>query len=164
MKELAVVERYLYGKLGTLATAYGWAKPQIAPFDLQDGADAIATYPTPVFFFRLVATGDRNAIGPGPRLLAWADYEIGLFHAANSFGAEFATAPPALAAGTVSLLTVLGQIDDLFQNYTPPIIDAGLGGTVYSIERKYAVRIPERSGGKLFRRDGGVYRFHVEAD
>lgn len=159
MKELAVVERYIFGKLSTIATAYGWVTPQIAPFDLKDGADSLAALSLPVLYFRLVGTGDRNAVGPGPRLLSWADYEIGIFHDKNTFGAEFSTSGPDLP-----LLDLVSEIDDIFQNYTPPIVDASLGGTVYSVERQFAVRVPERSGGKLYRRDGGVFRFHVEAN
>lgn len=161
MKELAVIERYIFGKLQPIAAGYGWMVPQIAPFDLQDGADAIATYSLPVLYFRLIGTGDRNAVGPGPRLLSWADYEIGVFHDKNTLGAEFMVS--GVGDSNVTLLEVLTQIDDLFQNYTPPIVDTALGGVVYSIERQFAVRVPERSGGKLYRRDGGVFRFHVEA-
>lgn len=163
MKELAVVERYVWGKLKTLATSYGWPSPQLAPFDIQDGPEAAVIVPTPMLYLRLVATADRNAVGPGPRLLSYADYEIGVFHDRNTFGASLPTAGVDDPSPPVAILTVLGQIDDLFQNYTPPIVDASLGGVVYSVERQFAVRVPERYGGKLFRRDGGVYRFHVEA-
>lgn len=162
MKELAVCERYIYGRLKPLATAYGWPLPQIAPFDLQDGADPVAAIPTPVYYFRHVATGDRNAVGPGERLMSWADYEIGVFHTGNSFGAQLKVA--GLIDPLKSVLEIMTELDDIFQNYTPPIVDASLGGTVYSVQRQFAVRIPERFGGRLYRRDGGVYRFHVEAD
>lgn len=158
MKELAVVERYVFGKLQTISSGYGWSIPQIAPFDLQDGADIITSLALPILYFRLVGTGDRNAVGPGPRVLTFADYEIGIFHDRNTFGAALPK-----SGGTVDILEVLGQLDDIFQNYTPPIVDPNLGGVVYSVERQFAVRIPERSGGKLYRRDGGVFRFHVEA-
>lgn len=157
MKELAVVERYIYGFLLGWAQTYGW-EAQIVPFDVP-AADANnpSTFPTPILYFRLVASSDRTSVGPGPRLLSTADYEIGVFHQGNSFGA---TLPK--TGGTVSLLTVLGQIDDAFQNYTPP--PTSPDGTVYSSERVGAVRIPERGpDGLIYKRDGGIYRFHVEA-
>lgn len=157
MTELAVVERYIYGILRGLALTYGW-ETQIAPFDVPAN-DANNPMPIglPVLYFRLVATDDRNAIGPGPRLLSTADYEIGVFHRGTSFGANLPK-----TGGTVALLTVLGQIDDAFQNYTPPITVPD--GTVYSSERAGAVRIPERGpDGLIYKRDGGIYRFHVEA-
>lgn len=161
MKELAVAERYIYSRLKTIASAHSWPLPQIAPFDLADGPDSVANIPIPVFYFRHVSAVDRNAVGPGPRLLTTVDYEIGVFHDANSFGASF---PENSGATKVSLLSLLTAIDDAFQNYTPPIINTGLGGTVYSVERLYPIRVPERFGGKLYKRDGGVYRLAVEAD
>jgi len=157
MKELAVVERYIWGFLRGWATTYDW-EAQIAPFDVP-AADVnnFSPTPTPILYFRLVATNDNHAIGPGPRLLSWADYEIGVFHRGNSFGALLPTGNT-----TVALLTVLGQIEDAFQNYTPPITAAG--GTIYSSERVGAVRVPERGpDGLVYKRDGGIYRFHVEA-
>jgi hypothetical protein len=162
MKELAVCERYIYGRLKPVAEAYGWHKPQIAPFDLADGTEANSDIPTPVIYFRHVATGDRNAVGPGERLMSWADYEIGLFHTGNSFGAKLKVT--GIIDPTKTVLEIMDEIDDIFQNYTPPIVEPSLGGVVYSVQRQFAVRIPERFGGRLYRRDGGVYRFHVEAD
>jgi len=159
MKELAVCERYIYARLKAISLPKGWAPPQVAPFDLADGQDITTNFPLPILYFRNAGAGDRNAVGPGPRLMSWADYEIGVFHGGNTFGAEFKT-----SAGTATLLDVLGEIDNAFQNYTPPINQTGLLGRVYAIERQFPVRMSERYGGKLFRRDGGIYRFDVEAD
>lgn len=151
MRELAVVERYLFGVL-TDNNPVGWPVPLRGPFDTGDGAEAPSV---PVLYWRLVSTDDLNAVGPGDRVMSWADYEVGAFHDGNTFGATF---------GSVALLDVLGTLDDVLQKYSTPVSTPGLGGTIYSVERKYAVAIPERSGGKLYRRDGGVYRIHAKAE
>lgn len=154
MLELAVIERFIFSSLQPSASELGWQVPQIAPFDTPEGGGSLIA--VPVHYFRMVGTGDRNAVGPGPRILVWADYEIGVFHDSNSFGAALRS-----TGGTTPLLSALANIDALFQNYTPPVVVPD--GVIYSIERQFAVRVPERNGGKLYRRDGGVYRFHVEA-
>jgi hypothetical protein len=156
MKELAIIERYIFGILKTRADVYGW-KAEIAPFDVPP-PDSHLPIIVPALYFRFVSTGDQNSIGTGPRLLSWADYEIGVFHASNTFGASLKT-----TGAAVPLLTVLTFIDDAFQNYTPPIVQPS-DGTIYSSERLWAVRVPERGpDGKIYNRDGGVYRFIVEA-
>ena len=146
MKELAIVEGHIYGALKPIALTYGWMKPQVAPFDVQEGTQTVQ--PLPVLYYRMVASNDKSAIGPGRRVMTEADYEIGIFHDKNTLGATLETG--------VTILDILQSIDNLFQNDAIPVANATLGGTIFSVERMSPIRIPERSNGKVYRRDGGI--------
>lgn len=156
MRELAIVEGHIYQSLKATAAAYGWPKVQRVPFDVQDGPDGLANIAVPLFYFRNATARDVRSVGPGPRVGSSLDYEVGIFHRGNSLGHALP-----IASGTVLLLTALQVIDDLFQNYPPPVF-AGLGGYVSSIERLLPVTVPEVSNGTRYRRDGGIYRFVVQ--
>jgi len=152
--ELAVVERYIYQALAGTFGGMGFAV-EGGPFRLEQlqGSDGLLRLP--IVYYQYVQATDRNAFGPGPRLMTSALYEIGVFHDRTTFGGEFTT-----ATGFIGLLEMLQMIDERFQDFATP---AGqVGGVVFSVSREAPVRVPERGGdGKLYRRDGGRYRFHV---
>lgn len=159
MIELSIVERYIYGQLKPYFTSTLGLRVEIMPFDLHTFQNDGVNENVPVIYYRYVSGDDKNAIGPGRRLMSTVVYEIGVFHDANSFGAVFG-----LPVGpSVTLLTMLNYIDAAFQDNALPVNQTG--GVIFSIERTAPIRIPERGpDGRLYKRDGGLFKFTVRKD
>lgn len=154
MMELAVVERYIYQALIGTMSDYGF-QVEVGPFSVDQLQRNDLDLRLPVIYFQYVSAVDRNAMGPGPRLMSSVLYEIGVFHDRTTFGGDFAS-----GNGPVTLIELMEAIDQTFQDYATPANQAG--GVVFSVQREAPVRIPERGGdGRIYRRDGGLFRFHV---
>lgn len=151
MKELAVLEKYIYGLLSSIGATYG-IPVRNAPFDMKkpSGDDATAN---PTIYYRYHAGIDLNGVGPGPRLMTTAIYEIGVYHNKTTFGGLLCG-----TLGKVELVDLLEEIDQAFQDYSTPTNQSD--GVVYSCERQSAVRLPD-TADVVYRRDGGLYKFHV---
>lgn len=151
MTERALVEEFTFQRLKTIGAAYGVAV-KTSIFDVGKGE----IYP--FLYFRHVTGVDRNAVGPGRRLFSAPLYEIGVVHDGAGLGAVFDT-----SAGSVPLLTILGEIDDVFQNYSTPT--QVTGGVVLSCQREMEDGLAERApDGSVHRREYGLYRFHARKD
>lgn len=159
MVELSIIERYIYQTLkGYIVTTHG-LRLEIMPFDLNRQQNEGSFAAVPVVYFRYVSGDDRNAVGPGKRLMTSAVYEIGVFHDANTFGAEFLTPN----GQTLSLLSILNYIDNQFQDFVTPTNQTG--GVIFSVQRQSPVRMTERGpDGVLYKRDGGLFEFHVRKE
>jgi hypothetical protein len=155
MIELSIVERYVFS---TLSGQFPLFRIEPAPFDAwrvnQDSGGEVL----PIIFFQHFSSIDRNAIGPGPRLMTTVDYEIGIFHQGNSFGASVMD-----NNGTyIPLLSILDSIDDLFQNFGT-VMNQPDGNIIHSSQRISPIRMKERGpDGRVYSRDGGIYRFTVK--
>lgn len=157
MMELAVIERYIYQALSGPFADMGIAV-EVGPFRLEQLQGADAAIRLPVCYFQYVSATDRNAMGPGARLMTSALYEIGIFHDRTTFGGSFST-----TAGAKTLVELMTIIDEAFQDYATPANQEG--GVIFSVERESPIRIPERGGdGKVYRRDGGLFRFHARKE
>lgn len=155
MLELAVIERYLWENLKPVADDYGLPL-ELLPLDLgrPDGGDGIKA---PAIVYGFFTGQDRSNIGPGPRLFTSAVYEVSVFHDGRTFGASF----PAVGGGTVALTTILRRIDEILQDFSLPVNQPD--GIMLSCQRESPVRMPERGAdGKVYRRDGGLFRFHAK--
>jgi hypothetical protein len=154
VSELAAVERYVWQRLRGTAPLDRF-RAAIAPFDVR-AVQALPgeAPPLPVVYMQFLGGVDRNAVGPGRRVLTAATYEIGVFHQGQSLGAQFSDAN----GNSVALLEMLDAIDRAFQDYAAPAVQTD--GYVYSCQRESPVRMAERGpDGAVYRRDGGVFRF-----
>lgn len=160
MIELATIERYIYTLLKSIGADYGVDVRRL-PFQPQNDGKPDAPSAYPVIYYGHVMATDRNAIGPGRRLLTSALYEIGVYHSGDTFGAVFPGRATALISGDFSLITLLTRIDSAFQDFSVPTTNPT--GVVYSCQRESPVSIPEKGvEGLYYRRDGGLWRIHAE--
>ena len=156
MIELSIIERFIYNLLlGT--TPLDGFRIAIAPFDIwKNQGDNTDNKPLPIVYFQHLTSIDRNAIGPGKRLLTSATYEIGIFHDANSYAATFTNRTGA----TVTLLAMLDALETAFNDFSPDMNQPT--GYVYSCQRESPIRMSERGpDGVIYKRDGGIYKFNV---
>lgn len=154
MIELAAIERWLVGLLTPIGGDHGIGVLRI-PF-LPAAPGSAGGMPTlPVIYWGHTHSVDRSAIGPGPRILTSALYEVGVYHQGVGFGAVFPPRPPHTAA--VSLLSLLSRIDAALQDHSAPTTNPT--GMVYACYRERPICVPETGPeGHYYRRDGGLWR------
>ena len=160
MIELAVIEQYLYALLKPIGADYAVEVKRL-PFQPVDTGNSDGPSPYPVIYYGHVMATDRNAIGRGRRLLTSALYDVGVYHAGDTFGAIFPLRPGALLPVDFPLMTLLSRIDSVLQDFSVPTTNST--GVVYSCQRESPITVPEKgTDGLYYRRDGGLWRIHAE--